>query len=104
MLLCLHVMAGPIVAGLLPSGPTAALLLVVVVAAPDVDVEDAVVVDVVVVVGVVLEEDTFVPPPVMQAGPECVFLNDLYFPLRSGTPWGFIPGGLFTLGLHFPCF
>ncbi len=86
------------------------LLLVVVVAAPDVDVEDAVVVDVVDVVVVVdvvdvVDEDTFVPPPVMQAGPECVFLNNLYFPLRSGTPWGFIPGALFTLGsLHFPYF
>jgi hypothetical protein len=79
--------AWPIVAGLLPVDPTAALLLVVVVAAPDVDVEDAVVVDVVVVVDAV-EEDTFVPPPVLQAGPEFVFLNDLYFPLRSGTPWG----------------
>ncbi len=86
---------------MLPSGPTAALLLVVVVAAPDVDVEDAVVVDVVVVVVVVdaVDEDTFVPPPVMQAGPEYVFLNVLYFPLRSGTPY---PRVWNTLGSLYP--
>jgi hypothetical protein len=66
-----------------------------VVATPDVDVVDAVVVDVVDVVDVVVvvdvvdavEEDTFVPPPVMQAGPEYVFLNVYTFPSGSGTPW-----------------
>jgi hypothetical protein len=68
-----------------------------VVATPDVDVEDAVVVDVVVVVDAV-DEDTFVTPPVMQAGPECVFLNNLYFSLRVWNTLGFfIPIGLFTL-------
>jgi hypothetical protein len=73
---------------LLPVDPTATLLLVVVVAAPDVDVEDAVVVDVVDVVVVVdvvdvVDEDTFVTPPLMQAGPECVFLYPEVF-----LPWG----------------
>ncbi len=67
-----------------------------VVATPDVDVEDPVVgdvvavvlvVDVVVVVDVV--EDTLVPPPVMQAGPEYVFLNVLYFSLRVWNTLGF---------------
>jgi hypothetical protein len=78
---------------LLPVGPTAALLLVVVVAAPDVDAADAVVVDVVDVVDVVVvldavDEDTFVTPPVMQAGPEYVFLNVLYFSLRVSNTLG----------------
>ncbi len=74
---------------MLPVGPTAALLLVVVVAAPNVDVEDAVVVVVVDVV-LVVDEGTFVTPPVMQAGPECVFLNNLYFSLRVWNTLGFL--------------